>query len=152
MHYPVDRDLSSGYRYPPFEQLGPGCLLPSQLVHIQVLLPVIHSCCVNGASSETQGQIVGAWGSVNTLYFSWRHFFSPVYTPPPPHPQLPAPGSPRMLQDGQGSSFSLVQNSLQNHHCYVRTKSLSGWCSVNIALSCISLFIAIYGQRPKDNL
>ena len=83
MHYPVDRDSSIGYRYPPFEQLGPGCLLPSQLVHIQVLLLVIHFCCVNRASSETQGQIVGARGSVNILYFSWRHFFSPVYTPPP---------------------------------------------------------------------
>ena len=84
MHYPVDRDSSIGYRYPPFEQLGPGCLLPSQLVHIQVLLLVIHFCCVNGASSETQGQIVGARGSVNILYFSLRHFFPPVYTPPPP--------------------------------------------------------------------
>ena len=102
MHYPVDRDSSSGYRYPPFEQLGPGCLLPSQLVHIQVLLLVIHFCCVNGASSETQGQIVGARGSVNILYFSSRHFFPPVYTPPP---QLSAPGSPRMLQDVQGTAF-----------------------------------------------
>ena len=83
MHYPVDRDSSSGYRYPPFEQLGPGCLLPSQLVHIQVLLLVIHFCCVNGASSETQGQIVGARGSVNILYFSSRHFFPPVYIPRP---------------------------------------------------------------------
>ena len=102
MHYPVDRDLSSGYCYPPFEQPGPGCLLPSQLVHIQVLLLVIHFCCVNGASSETQGQIVGARGSVNILYFSSRHFFPPVYTPPP---QLSAPGSPRMLQDVQGTAF-----------------------------------------------
>ena len=83
MHYPVDRDSSSGYRYPPFEQLGPGCLLPSQLVHIQVLLLVIHFCCVNGASSETQGQIVGARGSVNILYFSSRHFFPPVNIPCP---------------------------------------------------------------------
>ena len=83
MHYPVDRDSSIGYRYPPFEQLGPGCLLPSQLVHIQVLLLVIHFCCVNGASSETQGQIVGARGSVNILYFSSRHFFPPVYIPRP---------------------------------------------------------------------
>ena len=23
LHYPVDRDLSSGYGYPPFKQLGP---------------------------------------------------------------------------------------------------------------------------------
>ena len=83
MHYPVDRDSSSGYRYPPFEQPGPGCLLPSQLVHIQVLLLVIHFCCVNGASSETQGQIVGARGSVNILYFSSRHFFPPVNIPRP---------------------------------------------------------------------
>ena len=83
MHYPVDRDSSSGYRYPPFEQLGPGCLLPSRLVHIQVLLLVIHFCCVNGASSETQGQIVGARGSVNILYFSSRHFFPPVNIPRP---------------------------------------------------------------------
>ena len=83
MHYPVDRDLSSGYCYPPFEQPGPGCLLPSQLVHIQVLLLVIHFCCVNGASSETQGQIVGPRGSVNILYFSSRHFFPPVYIPRP---------------------------------------------------------------------
>ena len=84
MHYPVDRDSSIGYRYPPFEQLGPGCLFPSQLVHIQVLLLVNHFYCVNGASSETQGQILGARGSVNILYFSWRHFFPPIYTPPPP--------------------------------------------------------------------
>ena len=87
MHYPVDRDSSIGYCYPPFEQLGPGCLLLSQLVHIQVLLLVIHFCCVNRASSETHGQIVGARGSVNILCFSLRHFFPPVYTPPtPPHP------------------------------------------------------------------
>ena len=105
MHYPVDRDSSIGYRYPPFEQLGPGCLFPSQLVHIQVLLLVIHFYCVNGASSETQGQIVGARGSVFILYFSWRHFFPPVYTPPTPPPQLSAPGSPRMLQDVQGTAF-----------------------------------------------
>ena len=123
MHYPVDRDSSIGYRYPPFEQLGPGCLLPSQLVHIQVLLLVIHFCCVNGASSETQGQIVGARGSVNILYFSLRHFFPPVYTPPPP--QLSAPGSPRMASRCARHGFSLVQNSLQNHHSYVWTKSLS---------------------------
>ena len=83
MHYPVDRDLSSGYCYPPFEQPGPGCLLPSQLVHIQVLLLVIHFCCVNRASSETQGQIVGVRGSVNILYFSSRHFFPPVNIPRP---------------------------------------------------------------------
>ena len=86
MHYPVDRDSSIGYCYPPFEQLGPGCLLLSQLVHIQVLLLVIHFCCVNRASSETHGQIVGARGSVNILCFSLRHFFPPVYTPPP-HPR-----------------------------------------------------------------
>ena len=103
MHYPVDRDSSIGYCYPPFEQLGPGCLLLSQLVHIQVLLLVIHFCCVNRASSETHGQIVGARGSVNILCFSLRHFFPPVYTPPPP--QLSAPGSPRMLQDVQGTAF-----------------------------------------------
>ena len=100
MHYPVDRDSSIGYRYPPFEQLGPGCLFPSQLVHIQVLLLVNHFYCVNGASSETQGQILGARGSVNILYFSWRHFFPPIYTPPPPHNYLPLGLSLRMLQDG----------------------------------------------------
>ena len=132
MHYPVDRDSSIGYRYPPFEQLGPGCLLPSQLVHIQVLLLVIHFCCVNRASSETQGQIVGARGSVNILYFSWRHFFSPVYTPP-----LPPTICPWVSEDASRwarHSFSLVQNSLQNHHSYVWTKSLSRRCSVNIAV------------------
>ena len=30
LRYPVDRDLSGGYRYPPFEQLGPGQMLQCQ--------------------------------------------------------------------------------------------------------------------------
>ena len=111
MHYSVDRDLSSGYCYPPFEQLGPGCLLPSQLVHIQALLLVVHfllcSCCVNGASAETQGQIVGARESVNmhSLFFLAPFFFARLHFPPPLHPQLSAAGSPRMLQDVQGTAF-----------------------------------------------
>ena len=28
LHYPLDSDLSDGYRYIPFEQLGPGAVSP----------------------------------------------------------------------------------------------------------------------------
>ena len=33
--YPLDRDLSDGYRYPPFEQLGPqSCFRPRKLLYV----------------------------------------------------------------------------------------------------------------------
>ena len=33
--YPLDRDLSAGYRYPPFEQLGPeSCFRPRKLLYV----------------------------------------------------------------------------------------------------------------------
>ena len=111
MHYSVDRDLSSGYCYPPFEQLGPGCLLPSQLVHIQALLLVVHfllcSCCVNGASVETQGQIVGARESVNmhSLFFLAPFFFARLHSPPPPH-------TPNYLPLGLRGCFKMCKAQL----------------------------------------
>ena len=106
MHYPVDRDLSSGYRYPPFEQLGPGCLLPSQLVHIQALLLVVHFLlCKRGVLGDPGADSGGEGKCKHSLFFFAPFFFPPVYTPPPPHAQLSALGSPRMLQDVQGTAF-----------------------------------------------
>ena len=36
--YPLDRDLSDGYRYPPFEQLGPqSCFRPRKLLYVYLV-------------------------------------------------------------------------------------------------------------------
>ena len=46
MRYPLDRDLSSGYPYPPFEQLGPGLYRYHSVVYKRVkwVMPDLTSC------------------------------------------------------------------------------------------------------------
>ena len=43
--YPLDSDLSGGYRYPAFEQLGPGCL---EISLVDFTSPVNHCLCLSG--------------------------------------------------------------------------------------------------------
>ena len=46
LRYPLDRDLSSGYPYPPFEQLGPGLYWYHSVVYKRVkwVMPDLTSC------------------------------------------------------------------------------------------------------------
>ena len=96
--YPLDRDLSGGYRYPTFDQAGPGqekencCLVVTsstkreirtfQVVIVQrrqrsVQKRVMHvqSCCFANlrALSKSQNSLAGSWS--DQTFWQWNRLF-----------------------------------------------------------------------------
>ena len=69
-------------------------------------LPAVFLLCERGVCGDL-GADSGGEGKCKHAFFIFLGtiFFRPFTLPPPPHPQLSAAGSPRMLQDVQGTAF-----------------------------------------------